>query len=552
MTVKYDFQSVKEWPSGIGTNLYLLGTSVAGPYMEPIYIKNMEHAMKIFGSPEKGTLLKAFEQAYTRNKNISIYLMRISGKSATLGIEGILPERLDASGNPPCLLRLRTIDAGEKYNTYSIELETVNETTVLEDGLVDEMILEQYLVLNTESGRFYYDILNLQTALELTKYINDDCRQGFHNVMASTDYPNESTYGIATHFAVSKQFDEIDEFFFSEGDDGLDDTRNDLYIACDLAYTLLSGRAIDTIVPVGLYVDDVHPAYLYGEGAYGSSFYSATRDYLQLTDTMNNNKVVSYHEQLIDFCREQTHLGYMTHGVIGMRPLAQVPDDIEYDDSYIQQIVEASAFKDRKGFLESTYGTLIDKGFYISVVAHDLTFTPSFGLDYHDSGAVLYGAMLTGHYDTTTRLPIGEKARLRYELSDKARYQLSRIGIVTFRDSVRYGQVVHSGVSAAVEQNDYHNIANVRMTQLTMAYMNDAIQAIYSDNYAPEVRRMMLEEEVRLRIELLTREKVILACNYQIRFNEDESKGEIVLTLMTKYSVEGIEITASIQYPEGA
>lgn len=525
--MKHDFLSPKSAPKGIGNNLYLLGTSNEGPYMNPVYIRDPAEARRIFGDEDKGNLVRAFDQAYARNKNISIYLMRITGKSATLDIGGILSPDWDTKEKIPCMLQLWTTDAGEKYNTYWIEVQQSD------DG--------DFFLIHTDKDICSYDITDEELTCEgLIQRINNDCRKGIHNILAATDHPNEHLW-----FLKATLLDSPHEFMY--GEDGLDATKNDLYIACDLAYTILLGRNVDIVVPVGMYVDDVHPAYLYGDGVYGSAFYSANIDYLKLVDTHNGNRIVSYHEQLIDFCREQIKLGYMTHGVIGMRPLAKVPKNIEHDNSYIQGIVEASAFRDRRGFLESSHGVWIDKGFYISVVAHELIFHSG---NYYDNGAVRYASILSGHYDSTTRLPIGDDVSLRYELSDQTRYELSRMGIVTFRDSPRHGLVVSSGVSAAVEKNDYHNVANVRMTQLTIAYMNDAVQSVYSKEIAPEARRMMVEELVKKRLADLTEHKVLTGYDYEIQFTQDESQGQIILTLQTKYSVEGIAAVAEIVQPE--
>lgn len=542
MTRKYDFLLPKDWPTVLGRKMVLMGTSEDGPYMQPTVIRHKDHARQIFGNEDQGNLVKAFDQAYDRNEDISIYLMRITGKSATLNIEGIDPEVEDiyeddlidpdtyVEDEPKVCLHLYTIYAGEKYNEYSAWMTE------------DEITEERVFYLATPTDQITYVLSSEVTLGSFIRTINEDCRNGVHSVMATTDYPDE------TMDAISPFMDE--PIFFEDGETGTDTTKNDLYLACDLAYQILQGRPIDTVVPVGMYVDDVHPAWLYGSGVYGSAYYSSTSDYLQLLDTYDNNKVVSFHEQLIEFCRQQMRLGYMSHGVIGLRPFKEVPVNVENDNSYIARLAQSTAFKDRHGFIDYANGAWYDKGYFVTVVGMDLIFQTPSGQEYYDNGASRYAAMLTGHYDSTTNMPIGDDVRLRYELSEYTLLELSKLGVVTFRDSVRKGLVVTSGITAASPDAELHNVANVRMVQITLAYMNDAVELVYENDFDSGMRRNFLEQEVRTRLSLLSELKVITAYDYEIRYRADDIKGEILLTLESKHTIEGIQTSAEISYRE--
>lgn len=522
MTIKYDFLYSYSKPEGIGSNIYLLGTSEDGPLYEPVLVKNKEQARKIFGDENKGTLVKAFDQAYDSGKDISIFLMRITGKSATFELVDIHPE----SGELESILHIRSIFAGEKYNNIHFMIDVDEET--------DSVFFE----IHTKDGIHLYELEEGMTLDSLLRGVNDDCRNGKHPVIMSSDYPDIPLYQILHR---------LHGIYLQGGEDGINATRDDLYINAEVAYEILLGRPIDIIVPVDMYVDDVNPAYLYGKAVYGSAFYASGRDYLQLVDTYNNDKVVTYHEQLIDFCRQQVSLGYMTHGVIGFRPLPMIPRNIESNDSYILRIIETTAFRDRTGFVEYRNGYWVDKGFYISVVCSELIFNKGTPNEYYANGAVRYGALLAGQFDTTTNMPIGNDVELRYELSESTRGDLSHLGIVSFRNSIRSGLVVHSGVTAAIAQNDYHSIANTRMTQLTIAYMNEAVQLVYESDFVAEIRRMFLEELIKERLSLLHEAGVILKYNYDIRFLSDDSLGEIILQLQTKYTIDGIVTIAQIK-----
>lgn len=522
MTTKSDFLlPEKRRPLGIGKNLYLLGTAEDGPLLEPMLISTKKKAREIFGDENRGTLVKAFDEAYDSNREISIFLMRITGKSATLEVVDLNPD----SGELGTLVHAHSIYAGTKYNNVFFDIQPYDE---------EKMALE----LHDLHGVHIYPIDEYITLGDLAQQVNRDCRAGKHPVLLSVAAPHMRFMDVHPNFI---------EAYLEEGEDGTDATKDDLYLASDIAYNILKGRPVDIIVPVGMYLDDVHPAYLYGESMYGSAFYSSEEDYLRLIDTYNHDKVVSYHEQLIEFCREQIQLGYMTHGVIGFKPLRKVPLTIESDDSYILRIVEATAFRDRYGLVEYTNGYWIDKGFYISVVSAELVYNEGTPKEYIASGAARYGAIASGYFDTTSNLSVGDDVSLRYELSDSTRSQLSKLGIVTFRDSIRLGLVVGSGVTAAIERNDYHNFANTRMVQLAIAFMNEAVTMVYESDYAGEMRRTFLEELVIERLDQLSQAGIIEKFGYEIRFLNDDSMGEIILQLQTKYSLEALVVSAEVR-----
>jgi len=273
--------------------------------------------------------------------------------------------------------------------------------------------------------------------------------------------------------------------------------------------------------------------------------YSANDDYLQLIDTEDNDRVVSYHERLIDFCRDQMQLGIMSHGVIGIRPLKDLSATIEYDNSYISRLVRTTALLDRYGLMRYQDGSWIDKGHFISIVASEVEFQKDTDEAYYDNGAVAYASFMTSRIGTTTNEQIPIEG-LRYELSDESLTELSKLGIVTFRNSVRKGLVVTSGVTAAHWDNDLHDLANVRMVQITMAHMNDVVQKIYEADIDPAVRRVYTEDRIKQRLDLLKADGVITGYDYEVNYDSHDEFGKIDLRLSTKYTVDGIGTSASI------
>ncbi len=517
--IKYDFPALRTTVNAIGKTVYILGVSEDGPVMQPIYVKSTTEAESIFGNKMKGTLVRACEEAYDRNSEIAIFLMRISGKSATLKIAGF------HRGDLVELLHLRSASGGGRYNDVCVDLEHRADLN------------ENLFVITSGSYRIVYNLEQYQTIGHLVLQINQDCRSNLHGVIVESDYYDAPIMSIVTAFT--------EKAFLTGGDDGLGLTKDEMYLQYEDACRLLLGKPIDIILPVGVYVDDVHPVALYGEGTYGNAVYASTDDHLQLVDTYNNNRVVSFHEQLIDFCRKQMSFGFMTHGVIGLRPLKVVPDSIEHDYSYIIRLVEATIFKDRYGLLEYKDGQWVDKGYYISVVGGELVFQPDSPAEYFSNGAAAYAALLAGTYETTTNTQVKD-VKLRYELPEEVVGELSKLGVVMFQESIRNGIVVASGVTASHYSNELHSVANLRMTQLSLAHVNEVVQQIYESDTDPALRRRLVEERIKERLRQLKSSNILLDYDYRILMNRTNSEGSILLTLHTKYTVEGIGTSAQV------
>jgi hypothetical protein len=561
---KNDFLLPTESPvRGIGRNLYILGTAEDGPLLTPTRVFSPEDARRIFGEDIHGTLVRAYNQAYETDPDLEIYLMRITGRPAIYDIVNPLVDEEDESST--YFLRLKSIYAGEKYN----ELQCIQEKR---ESTGEELLIIQ---VDTQTS-VVYNLADFSTLKELVFAINRDCQTRLHPVIASTDYPDlspidvlvgDSMPSLEELLEMGVEIESIeeptpseengDDFFtgslynFYDGDNGTDVSRDELYLACEKAYELLLGRAIDILIPAGLYVDDVHPVALFGEAVYGSAYYASNRDYLQLIDTQNNNRVVSYHEQLIDFCRQQMRLGYMTHGVMGLRPLDEISETIESDNSYIIRLVNMTAFRDRYGFQVFVDGQWRDKGFFLSVVASELIFHEGTENEYYDNGAVVYAAMLAGHYDTTTNMPLPTTMKLRYELHPQVLADLSKLGIVTFYNSIRNGLAVSNGVTTCHYMKEMHSIANVRMVQLTLAYVNDAKDRVYEEDYDSAIRAKLLNDLVLERLEDLQERGVITWFSHSINIDATNPFGDlgaIDIEIRTKYTVEAIATSANITY----
>ena len=520
MTISYDFKRAVNSSGEFGQNLFLIGTSTKGPYMEPVLVTSPENAEKVFGSLDKGNLVKAFNQAYSEDRDIPIYLMRIGCTPSTLTLSNPYDDTLD-------LLYFEVEDVTDDFEV----------TLEFRDAKITDDEYKKYAILHTSKGYIYYELNDHMNVNELSRLVNRDYRDGIHSIKCSAIDPN---------CMVSYLYEEYEQqvLSFIPGNDGTEISKNYTYLELELAYDILQGRNVDVIVPVEAFIDDIHPVFLYaGDSYYGSAVYESRSDYLSLLDTENDDQPVTFHEQLIEFCRRQTLLGCMSLGIMGFRPMVKVPDSIAYDNSYITRILDMTAFRRRTGFIDYVNGRFYDKGFYLLPVGSELIYRHG-DTEYHDNGYVRYAALAASTFETTTNMMIGDDVELRYELSNQTRSDLSRLGIVTFRKSVRKGLVVQSGVTAASEETDYHTLANVRMVQLTIVTMNSVIDHIRSQEYTDELLRRYIETSLGEALLSLKESGVLTEYGLQINWLSDGSQGEIIIAIKSKYMIESIQINS--------
>lgn len=522
--ITYDFERKKQTSNGeIGQNIVLIGTAECGPYMTPILITSVAKAKEVFGSFNRGNLVKAFTQAFDEKRDIPIYLMRIGCTASELTFE-------NTDGECFYLQSYDVVDDFQNYIKFDLE-----EIT-LQDG---ETVTKKVLNLVTKDGYFIYEIHDQMTVNELSRAINNDYRANNHQIKCSAIAPN-----CMVSYLYEEYMEEV--LPFTPGNDGTDITKDYTYLELEIAYDILQGRNVDIVVPVECYIDDIHPVFLYKDDTYyGNSVYSNGQDYLTLLDTSNGDQPVTFHEQLISFCTNQTQLGYMSLGVIGFRPLVRVPDNVAHDNSYLTRILDMTAFRKRTGLTVEVLGKVYDKGFYIQPVASELVFNFE-GLEYFDNGAVRYAALMASTMQTTTNMSVGTDVRLRYDLSNYTRSDLSRLGIVTFRNSVRKGLVVQSGVTAAIDTSPYHQLINVRMVQLTISAINAVVDDLRTQDYKGEILRSVTERSIAETLNALKNFGIIESYGMKMDWLTNGSEGEIMLALKGKHSIESIKIVSRL------
>lgn len=513
-----------------GKTLLIMGMSADGPVNIPIPVTSLDSAKKIFG--EEGSLYKAYERAYLVDSTILIYLMRVTGEHATCTLWGRDIEDYESDLQP--ILNLKSLSGGAAYNGMEI---SIQEDVTNNNDFLLMFTFPPHTGLDAITYRLDdYDNINM-----LVKAINEDSNSRNSCIHASSTYLDYSTRSIVAYNDIET---------FEGGEDGLTATKNDLFLALEYSYSLLEGYYIDYIVPVDARFDDTHPAAFYGDAIYGTNWYDDTRDYLSLQDMEDEGKLVTFYKQLIDFCKKQIALGCMTHGIIGLN-LVKDPTDIgKYEYSYVVKLAETSGFRTRYGLSTFANGEWSDSGYYISVTTGEQFYHKDTESEYYENLAVTYAAMLTSlsPTGTTTNLPIPNSEGLRYEFEGNELMELSALGVVAPRNSVRKGIVIANGVTAGLASNDMHSIANVRQVQLALSFLNEAIDDYIGQPILPLIQRGVLQKVVKNVLDSLKEDGLLIDYNYNLEYDESRGLGTLSVDLQAKNMVEYVSARAQLGF----
>lgn len=527
MYPKYEVNPYPVSAPQYGRTILLLGTSADGPVNVPVPITTPTRAQQIFG--EEGTLYKKFVEAYDTNSGLLIYLMRISGEHAEAELFGFPSMFEDAVS----VLKLKAIYGGEAYNNIQAIFQVLDA-----DG---DVSLTLSFPEHTGLSPLSYKLSTYGNIAMLVKAINEDTRAGINCLRASTlqpELPTSSLLGMG------------DVIEFSGGADGLELTKNDMFIALEYAYTLLDGFYIDVIIPLGVYLDDVDPVLLHEVDKLGPGTYVAGRDYLDLKDTENGDRLVSFHGQLIKFCKRQVRFGVMTHGVIGLNPVADISQIEGLEYNYILYLLQQTAFRSRFDISEFSGGNWIDSGYYVSVIGGEMIFNEGTDNEYFGDWTVVYGALLAslGRQYTTTNLKIPGPVKPRYHFTSGELGELGRMGVVAMRESVRNGLVVSSGVTAALPESDMHSIANVRQVQTAIAALNQALDDYSGELILPLIENGTLDEVAESVLSELKNEGILIDYRKNIEYDRIRGTGILSVDLLARQMVDFLPVRASLSF----
>lgn len=462
----------RETLTNYGRTVYLLGTAEKGPIREPVLIREPDQASKIFGNT--GTLARAAADLLTMNPRASVYCFRVSGIYGKLDL--MIPvEQTDGSIAPEIGLTLRSVDGSDADNQLGVQMIDYDDSRTL-------------LAIVDQEGRVRrsYWLHDYSFLGDLVRTINTDASAGLCPVVAATDQPlMEPT--LLREYAGSRVM------YLAGADSQVNLTKDELFLALEEAYDMLKGRPMDVVLPLGAFMDDAYSVSYYGSSQYSQAVYGSADDRLTLWDT-EKDRPATFHGQLAEFCAEQERLGWMTHGVIGMRPLDD-PLAQQDPDGYVTRLVQETALGDRTGLVEGEGEKAIDRGGYVSIVINDFLYQAGTYDEHWDTAAIGYAAVLTGldgEY-TTTNKPVPGNPPQRVEFETETLKDLAFMGIVAFRNSVKQqALVVYNGVTAALPDSDLHQIANVRMVQLTLSVLNDYLRELKGRN----MNELILSNEV--------------------------------------------------------
>jgi hypothetical protein len=530
--MRFDTYELPTSPLNLGRTIFLLGTSIDGPINSPVPVRNLADAEAIFGPKDRGDLVKAYERTSLVTGN-TVYLMRVTGEYARGSLLGITD-----NGVKP-VIKIRSISGGSIYNSIHLYIDNVTVNSVIKQALIVE--LPSSKMPSTAYLLDKYDDIQ-----GLLADINGDTRTNNNLIYATSEYPMLPISCLNTYNLVPTPIvGGTDGLMESRAAIGLDPevSHDDLYIALDLSYHILEGRDIDVICPVPARFDDTHPVHFYGGSAYNGIPYTSG-SYLTLVDTENNNAIVTFHEQLIEFCRGQERFGMMTHGVIGLRELAVG----SFNYAYILRLMETTSFKDRTGLVEFTDGAWYDKGYFITVFAGDLVFNQGTVDEYYANGCDLYAGVLASisNDDTTTNRALPAGVNLRFEMDAVELKELAVLGVTAVRNSVSQGPVISNGVTASLAQSVLHYIPNVRMVQLAMRAVNDSIDDLIGENFRPIISENQMKKRIGGVLSGLKSQGLLKDYNFDVALNQATGTGIVTINTLPKYSTEFISAGANI------
>lgn len=511
-------------PPNPGKTLFLLGQAKDGPINTPIPIRSLTEAKKVFGPEEEGDLVRAYNHA-SRVAGITTYMMRISGEYA----KGILLGSIEEQVLP--VVKLRSIHGGENYNSIKMYIQPVPHNGATTSALIIESPADK------QKPHLAYLLHEYTTIQELVLTINADARNNDGFVYATSEYSYADISCLDGHNTIPT--------YLTEGLDGINLSKDDLYLALDASYSILEGREVDIIHPVSACFDDTHPVSFYGSGVYGSAVY-ATDKYLTLVDTERGNRIVTFHEQLIEFCRSQERFGIMTHGVLAMneRTLSQM------NPFHISRIIRATGLEGRYGLIDYSQGNWYDKGYFISIFSHDFVYDKDTASEHYHNGAATYASMVASLSltETTTNRPLPEGVTLRYELSNEEIKDLAALGIVTARESISKGPVIANGVTAGLAALPMHLITNVKIVQHAIYLANYAVSELIGETSIPVITDKEIERRIDTALSTLVSDnRALKEYSIQVSLGNRTSEGTVKLNLVPRYSVESVSTVSYIR-----
>jgi hypothetical protein len=189
----------------------------------------------------------------------------------------------------------------------------------------------------------------------------------------------------------------------------------------------------------------------------------------------------------------------------------------------------------------------------LSIVAGDIKYNRGVIID---NGYLAYAALCARTIITsgTTNLPISNTVSLYNEFSENVLEKLADAGIVTFRHSPLYNEVVvYDGITASPENENLKLYCNVRMIQLCMSYINRLFQFYVGYDIVMLIRESIITEDINNVLNYLSAKGVITKYDFTIVPSYAKGEIKVYLNFMTQYMIKPVQICSVInaEFDEG-
>ena len=428
-------------------------------------------------------------------------------------------------------LTFESLYAGELYNSVQVEIKNVTNNSGAITGKEVVITKPDSKKSQITEGNLKYTTGDYDTLFDLVRAINSDPLNNVVRVFTDRQYDNEVS-GDLLKVSTSENL--------TGGNNGLGLSKNKLYEALggkrnalgflvkEGAYQIIENYSVDTVVPVGVYANDV----LFDE---------------------NDN----FAYQLALACAVMSHRTKSTMGVIATSTPTQA--GLSAIDTHVGELLVLSNnlnlnMKDRNGNeIKDTDGNSIDLGRYISIVAGpDVTFgSGRFGV-YAENSAAAYAGMVSGLavQSAPTNKNVPNALGLRYTYSNSQLNSLTGARYVTFKFKQANSVVaVTDSMTAAKPNSDYRRLSTYRVIKAAANEIRNVCEPFIGEPNDTAQRNSM-SAAIDKRLGKLVEAGVLQGYNFQIVVTpvmQILGQAQIELTLVPPMELRQITTVISLQ-----
>jgi hypothetical protein len=401
-----------------------------------------EFVRSLSNTPEDGTL-----RIYSSGVELDSTQFTLAGQDVTIKPGGnvrngsTLEARyivVETVTDDPSSIKLESVFSGSTYNLTKVKVVTeegIKKVVITKPDSKKAQVAEEPLVYSSEDHA---------TLHHLVEAINADTRNNIVRATVSKRFATYSASDLADMATTN----------FSGGDDGIEVMKQEMFdvlggnrsedglLTDKGVYHLLENYTVDTIVPLGVYADDVLPG-----------------------------KYDNFASQLALACAVISHRNHATNGVIA----TSSPDEsgLAAVQAHVDKLLASKNdyfMRDRVGnVLQDADGKGIDLGRYISVVAGpDVILGNSRLGNYSDNSAAGYAGFVSqlAPQSSPTNKVMDHVGALRYSFSSSQLDKLTAARYVTFHYKNNGANVaVVDGPTAAQPNSDYRRISTIRVVK---------------------------------------------------------------------------------------